>query len=132
MPASPMPASQPSAAIVLTIQGTVPSFKNRKRIGGLTRWGPDLWKGTPTLITRPDVKRRMDQLTRDIASALNSESVTAGAGTTTGWSLRSWIVSSLPADDCWTEIEIGSVRTVLVPKGQEGATVTIERLANAP
>jgi hypothetical protein len=126
-----MPASQPSAAIVLTIQGLVPSFKNRKRVGGLTRWGPDLWKGTPTLVTRQDVKRRMGEIIRAFELALRSACPTGADATPTGCSGLSWIASSLPEDDCWTEIEIGSVRTVLVPKGQEGATVTIERLVDA-
>lgn len=120
-------ASPPFEKIVLTVRQVVCSFKNRKRIAGLRRLPNGDWRGAPTLITRPDVKRRMIEIERELESELRSTFQTAESGTTTECSQRSLTVS-LPQSDDWREIEIGSVKTVLCKPGEERAVITIEKL----
>lgn len=122
-------ASKPLERISLIIRGLGPvrSFKNRKRVAGLRRdpQRPNVWHGCPTLITRPDVKEWMRQAVKSIASQLSSAFPTGAAGITPECSKRS-AMSWLPPDDCWEDLEIGSVTTVLVEPGEEGADITIE------
>lgn len=124
-----MQAEAPSRGIALKIRGLgpIPSFKNRKRIGGLTRWPDGSWSGSPILVTRPDIKARKEEITSAIASQLRSMCPT-GAGGTIQECWRRFAIASLPRDDCWQDMEIGAVTTELVPAGEEGCTITIERL----
>lgn len=103
--------------LTLKIRGThPPSFKNRKRIAG------------NRLITRPDIKARMDQLARDFESQLSSAYQTAVAATLTGFSPHYWMHCVMPADDSLNDIPTGGWTTVLVPKGEEGVDITITPL----
>ncbi len=117
--------------MVLTLKGLgpVPSFKNAKRIAGLKRskTSKTTWYGSPTLITRSDVKQWLRSAVSAIASQLCSESQTRGFGTTQEC-LKQFVTASLPQDDGWQDLEIGSVRTEIVEPGLEGAVITIERL----
>lgn len=117
---------------MLEIKGLqVPSFKNTKRIGGLTRWPDGSWRGNPVLITRKDVKAQMQTITAMLKSQVCSAFLTTGDGTTTGCSPPSsiaWSTHLKGLDDCWQQVEIGSVKTILVPKGEEGATIMIEEM----
>lgn len=96
------------------------SFKNSKCI----------WKrrnGKPFIATEPRFKTWMQRAAQLIASQLSSESAIRGFGTTPEC-LKRFAMSSLPHDDRWLALEIGSVRTILVPKGEEGCDMIIERI----
>ena len=117
-------ASQPGestrnySALTLVIKGmAIPAFKNRKVVCG------------KRLVTHPKQKRMMLQIEESFACQLLSASQTAAAATSTGRSPLSWILSSVPADDCWTQVPEISVRAELCAPGDEGATVLIERLS---
>lgn len=107
--------------IALTVSGLghVPSFKNKKIIVKTKR--------RPRLITHPKVQQWMERCTQSFASQLRARFPTTGSGTTAECSPPSKTVS-WPLDDNWQELEIGRVRTILVPKGQEGADLLIESL----
>lgn len=105
--------------------GPVPSFKNGKCIGGLMRQPDGTWKGNPTLRTKPESKKWMDQAVNAIASMLSSESATRGFGTTPEC-LKRFATCLLPLDDGWQDLEIGSVKTILVEKGEEGCDIILE------
>jgi hypothetical protein len=114
---SQMASHGPSQIVTLEIMnlGPVASFKNAKRICG------------NRLITRPDVKSWMTKATQSFVSQLVSLCRTKEGGTTTECCQR-FLTVSLPLDDCWTEVEIGTVKTFLCLPGQEGAIITIQRL----
>lgn len=107
-------------------QGPVPSFKNAKRIAGLKKHG-NQWIGQPKLITRPDVKQWMRQAISSFVSQWYSGLATDAPGTTPACSKQS-VTASWPLDDGWEDMEIGSIKTILVPKGEEGADIIIEQL----
>ena len=108
--------------LVLEIRGLgpVPSLKNSKRMV-IQRGG----KAKP--ITSPKVKKWMNQTVASIASQLFSAIPTGAGGTQTAHFLLSW-TALLPRDDCWTVIPELVVKSQLCEPGQEGATITIERL----
>ena len=98
--------------------GNPPSFKNKKRI--VTN--PST--GKPFLATASHTKQWMKAAIESIASTLRSVCQTRGGGTTPAcW--RRFAMRSLPLDDNWQVLEIGSVRTEQVPKGQEGADIIL-------
>lgn len=103
-------------ALEIKNQGPVPSFKNAKRIFG------------SKLVTRKDVKKWMAQCTQSFESQLFCATVIGEGATLTAQLQRSSIASSLPHDDSWDWIPQLEVRAVLCNKGEEGATVTIEKL----
>jgi hypothetical protein len=87
---------------------TPPSFKNAKRAI------LDRNTGHMRTMTQKDVAARKKKLEDDLLSALLSAYQTTAPATSTASSLRSWIVSSLPADDSWKfvpKIEIEAVRS---------------------
>lgn len=104
--------------VILTVSGLgeIPSFKNRKM------------PANRRIITRPETQQWMERCVRSFASQLSSAMQTCAGGTATDNLRQSWIASSVPADDCWTEVEYGSVTATLDP-GNVGATIVIERLA---
>ena len=122
-------ANHSSNPIVIRVEGVgpIPSFKNTKRVAGLSHHGGQTWIGNPTLITRPDVKDRKDSITNVIASQLRSMCPTV-AGATIQECWKQFVTRSLPRDDCWEDLEIGSVTTQLVTKGLEGCEIIIERV----
>lgn len=95
--------------------GNIASFKNRKRISG------------DRLVTERGVKKRMQALQHAIEFALLSASTQSTDATSTGAqqpaSTLSW-----PRDDCWTVIPELIVTGELVPPGEEGVDITIERI----
>lgn len=113
----PTPAPAPSR-VTLTVRGMgpVPAYKNSKL----------LCRGK--LITKPEYKKWMEQCIRRFECQLTSSIATGDGEMETEEQRRSRIASSVPADDCWTAMAWGHIRGHLVPKGQEGATITIERL----
>jgi len=96
--------------------GHVLSFKNRKRIGN------------KRLFLAPKYKLRMDAIIRSIESQLYGISQTIELGTMMGCSQQSWIASHVPLDDSLAWIPQNSQSTHYVAKGEEGATITIERI----
>ena len=114
--ATPLPA--PSGAVVLRIRGLGPLF-NFKNSKVLTRRG---------VMTDPGLKKRMDAITQSFASQLRSHFRIGVGATLTDAQLQS-LTLSLPHDDCWTAVPELVVSARLVGKGDDGAVVTIERLA---
>lgn len=107
---------QVKASLKLILDRIPPSFKNRKRICGRR------------LVTDRKVKQQMETIIEDFVSLLQSNSRTSGGETWMESHPQSWIALCVPADDCWTQIPELHVSARLVPKGQEGVTITIEPL----
>jgi hypothetical protein len=107
-----------SNAVVLVVRGMghVPSKKNSK-----------LWTGQK-LITKPEYQAWIQIAIYAFECQLRSGTVTDADATLTERQRRSSIASSLPADDCWDWIPELHVRAERCAKGQEGATVTVERI----
>jgi hypothetical protein len=112
------PARAPSGPIVLEVRGLgpVPAFKNSKL---LTRG---------KIITKPEYKQWMERCVQAFAFQLFSAIRACDAGTSTEQPALCLIVSLLPEDDCWTILPELHVRAERCPKGEEGATITIERI----
>jgi len=121
-----MPSPDTSKPKLLTLSirgcGNPNAFKNRKRIVS-----PKNGR-RPMLITDPDVKRKMEAMSRVLESGLRSAFQTDTAETQTDVPLPSWMHCRVPADDCWTIVPELVIVSELVPLGEEGADITIERL----
>ena len=96
--------------------GPVPGIKNSKL----------LCRGR--LVTKPEYQKWMKRAIQAIESQLLSGTPTSDAATWTTQQRLSWIVSNMPWDDSWTWIPEITVRATKVPRGQEGATITIEKV----
>lgn len=107
--------------IVLKIQGigNVPSFKNTKMIARTK-------DGKPFIKTDPEKEAWMQHCATLIEFQLPSLCPITGTGTLTAQQLHSWIAASMPLDDNCKWIESLSVTLQRVPKGREGAVITIE------
>lgn len=44
------------------------------------------------------------------------------------WQKRLLIASCLPQDDCWEQMLPGNQNVILVPKGEEGCEIILERI----
>lgn len=107
-----------SGPIKLSLHGlNVVSFKNSKMIA----------RGR--LITDPKKQKQMEQIIQSFASQLTSWFRTTGIETGTGCSALSQIALYLPLDDSLKWIAEHSVKSRQVSKGNEGAVITIERIA---
>lgn len=82
----------------------------------------------PLLITKPEYQQEMEQIIRSFVSQLQSAGQTAAGQTCPESSTRSWIASSVPADDAWTWIREIEIKGELCEPGEEGASITITRL----
>jgi len=103
--------------LCLTIKGMghVPAFKNRKRIVG------------KMLITEPKIQRWMKSAVSSLYLQLKSLYRTSGGGTSTvPW--QQLAICSLPYDDNWKAIPEISIRVRRVPKGDEGAILTLTKI----
>lgn len=98
-------------------QGHVPSFKNKKRSSR---------KGH--IYTEPKTKKWMDQCIHNFVSQLFIASRITEGGTLTVPPPRSLIASSLPLDDSRQWIPELHSLCEIVPKGEEGAIILIEKL----
>lgn len=116
-----MPANPSSTPIVIEITGLghVPSFKNSKQLF--------IRNGKPRMATKPAYKKWMARCIRLIEFTLLSRFRIAAGAMLTGDSLPSWTASSVPFDDSVDWIPEILVTVERVPKGEEGATITIER-----
>ena len=104
-----------SESITLTITGPIPAKKNGKLLA----------RGR--LITDPAKQARLEEITQDLHSQLQSWLATSGDGMPTTCCPRCKIASLLPLDDCWTVVP--SVRVdVSMENGNEGAEITICRI----
>ena len=96
--------------------GHVPSFKNNKM---LTRG---------RLITNPKRQKWMDQCIQLIESQLNFRIPINEDGTLMGQQVLSWIACNVPLDDSRQWIPELHISSRSCDKGEEGATILIERL----
>jgi len=102
--------------------GNVKSFKNQKQIIPARKGRP------PLLVTKPERKKQMEGIIRDIVSLLVSASQTIGPVTSTACSRRSSIALLLPEDDSRQWIPRILIESSQAAPGEEGVDVTIERL----
>jgi len=106
-----------SDKLVIVIQsiGHVPAFKNKKIIAG------------KRLITAPKARKWMEQATASIVSQLKSLCQTDDDATSTvPWQHSA--IALLPQDDNWKVLPRIKVTARVVPKGDEGAIITLQRL----
>jgi hypothetical protein len=94
--------------------GNVVSFKNKKRIIPGRNGSP------PLLVTKPEAKKQMEAIIRDIVSLLISASQTSASGTSTASSRRSSIALLLPEDDSRQWIPRILIECSEVAPGEEG------------
>lgn len=106
-------AQRLQGGIRLEVNQLVPNLKNTKIIKG------------KRLITDPEVKEAMRQITESFVCQLLSAIPISDDGTRMG-PLRSSLIASLPRDDCWTVIPELIVTADLAE--EDGATIWIERL----
>lgn len=104
----------------------VPSFKNSKVLVAKDRNGRPL--STPFLITKPELARWMEMAVQSLESQLLSKCQIGSDGTQQVRSKLFAILSLLPEDDSVNDLVEGSWKVLLVPPGEEGALITIERL----
>ena len=102
--------------------GHIPSFKNRKRAI------LDSNTGKMRTLTEPDIKKRMDRLENAIFCELYSSSQITEGETRQECLKRLRIALSGLFDDSILQIPQGSWETQRVPKGEEGAIITLEQL----
>lgn len=109
-------------ALVLVIKGIgpVPAKKNSKLLFR------DKRTGRPQLRTKPEYQEWSKKCVRLIAYQLCFATRTSVEETLMGRLPQSQI-ALLPPDDCWTQMDYGCITAALVPKGQEGAVIVIER-----
>lgn len=120
-PTVPLPSR-----VVLEVRGIVVSFKNSKILIAKGRNGRPLPR--PLLITKPELQKRMQEITESFVLQLLSAFQTSDGATLTGRSLRFAIASCTPADDCWTCLPEIHLKAELCAPGQEGATIVLERI----
>jgi hypothetical protein len=103
--------------VVLHVRGLgpVPAFKNSKLLA----------RGR--LLTKPAYKEWMDKCANSFVCQLYCDILTAADAILTGQQARS-LIASLPPDDNWQCIPEIHVKAELCAKGEEGATITIERI----
>lgn len=97
-------------------QGHIPSFKNKKRIA------------RNRLITDPKTRKWMDGCIQSFESQLFLKSQTIAGVTSMVAPPLSLIVSSLPLDDSRQWISELLIVSEVVPRGEEGAEITIEKI----
>ena len=138
---SPIHGSHP-VIIELRGLGPIPSFKNRKlirtwleKVGKVMEFMAGKWwvrkdtiKIRSMLYLEPDLQKWMETATLRIESQLRSALATSGVEIRTAASPQLLIATLLPLDDCWTAFREVSVKSELCAPGQEGATITIERI----
>lgn len=102
--------------------GPVPSFKNSKQIVTNRR------TGKPFIMSNPKKKKWMDAAIHSLECQLRILFPTIEGETHGAWQKRLLTALLLPLDDCWEQMLPGNQEVVLVPKGQEGCLITMERI----
>ena len=116
-----------ASSVTLNLRGiNIPSFKNNKMV--ITKSPNGRLLDRPLLITKPEFQKVMAAIMDSFESELCSAFQREGAQTLAASSIQSWIAWCVPADDCWEMIPEIQVSGELCEPGQEGATITIERL----
>ena len=110
----------------VTKRVTIPSFKNAKMVITKSPYGQLLKR--PLVITKPEYQTVMQMMVDSFVSQLRSVFQTTTGQTLAGSSIRSWIALSMPLDDCWEKIPEIKIKCELCEPGNEGATITVERL----
>lgn len=132
----------PSVTLSLKGLGPVPSFKNCKiirtwleKVGKVVEFISGHWwvrkdtlKIRSMLYLEPKHQQWMSLATQRFESQLRSALATIEGETQTGASLPLQIATLLPCDDCWTAFRELEIKSELCEPGQEGATITIQRL----
>lgn len=134
-------APTPREPIVLTIKGIevpyqrdgksyvlrgIPSFKTGKTAFAWRDKATGKIMARP--LTLPEHRKWMELAILSIASQLRSALAITDAKMQTVASPRSWIASRVPLDDAWTWCPETIVRCELCERGEEGATITVERI----
>jgi hypothetical protein len=130
--------------IILELKGIgpIPSFKTGKRAfawidsksATVMAYKGEIWyrkrglKAMARPITLPEHMEWMKKAISLIESQLRSVFQTIGVEIRMAACPRSRIATLLPCDDCWTSFRELVVKSELCAPGQEGATITIERL----
>jgi len=122
----PAPMDSITKSLILEVKGSIPSFKNNKML--LTKMPSGRPLDRPLLITKPEYQKRIAEIEDSFVSQLLCAFQTDDGQTLTGSSLRCAIALSVPEDDCWTQVPEIHFRGEPCARGQEGATVLIERL----
>jgi hypothetical protein len=117
------PESGGNRPIILSLRqlGHVPSFKNQKRAI------LDRASGKMRTMTKKETAAWMKTATAHLVFQLLSGYATGAGGTVTAHSLRC-LIASLPRDDAWQFIPQITITAIKVPKGEEGADITIIKL----
>ena len=104
-----------------------PSFKNSKMLIVKNPRGRPLRR--PMLITKPEYQELMEAIIQSFVFQLRSAFRGTDGKILTGSSLRALIALSMPEDDALPYLTGGiSIRPRRVPKGEEGVTITVERI----
>lgn len=77
-------------------------------------------------MTKPKIQKWMEEAIRSLQSQLSCESVTGGSGMETEGLRRYLIACGMQFDDNRFWLAKESVEWLEVPKGQEGADITLE------
>ena len=110
------PNTSESTVLQIRAVGHVPAHKNKKRI----------MRGR--LITEPKIQKWMTNCVNSFVSQLKSKYPTCESETSMAACLQSSI-ASLPHDDNWKIIPSFCVSVKMVPKGEEGATIILEKIS---
>ena len=105
-----------SPVVRLKVTGHVSTHKNSKMLAH------------GRLFTAPAKQRWMEETIASFLSQLISGSATSDGVTSTERLPLSVIASCVPSEDCWTCVPQMHLSARLVPKGEEGADITIEQL----
>lgn len=109
--------------IKLEVRGvSISAFKNKKRAI------LDRHTGKMRTMTDAKTQKQMELIIRSIKSQLLSIIATDTKGTSTGQRVQSWIASNWPLKDSRQWIPQLYVEAVDCDKGEEGATILIEKL----
>lgn len=113
----------PNKVVLNVVLGqSIPSFKNRKRIGRNKK------TGQPIMFTDPKNKSRCEALESGILSALYSYNPTGDAKTATACQSQLRTLLSGLLDDSLNQIPEGTFGVEYVEKGMEGVRIEIEEL----
>jgi hypothetical protein len=102
--------------------GHVPSKKNRHYVSSPGK------NGKRRVLMDAKTKQWTDKATANFVFQLLSKYATTEGGTVTEHSLQS-LIASLPPDDAWQFIPVLAITATTCQPTQEGAEITIERLA---
>lgn len=104
----------------------IPSFKNSKR------WVTKLPNGKPLkrplLITSPEFQQWMEKAAQSLESQCISKCQTGNDATPLVRSKLFAMLSQLPEDDSVHDLPEGAWTVEIVPPGQEGAVIVIEKI----